>query len=112
MVIERTFAEALVLLAENLVLALFAAGAGLAAGSLAAPLITNPGAALIGTPGAPPDSDAPAAPAANAGSAGPVQGRIQIATICIPRAGSDDILAAAPNGGAARWRKLRTGHEV
>jgi putative ABC transport system permease protein len=44
---------AVVLLAENLVLALLAAGAGLAAGSLAAPLITNPGAALIGTPGAP-----------------------------------------------------------
>jgi putative ABC transport system permease protein len=44
---------AVVLLAENLVLALLAAGAGLAAGWLAAPLITNPGAGLVGTPGAP-----------------------------------------------------------
>jgi putative ABC transport system permease protein len=44
---------AVVLLAENLVLALAAAAAGLAAGWLAAPLITNPGAALVGTPGAP-----------------------------------------------------------
>jgi putative ABC transport system permease protein len=41
------------LLAENLVLALAAAAAGLAAGWLAAPLITSPGAALLGTPGAP-----------------------------------------------------------
>lgn len=41
------------LLAENLILALLAAGAGLAAGWLAAPLITNPGAGLVGTPGAP-----------------------------------------------------------
>jgi putative ABC transport system permease protein len=43
-------------LAENLVLALFAAVVGLAAGWLAAPLITRPGAALIGTAGAPPIS--------------------------------------------------------
>jgi putative ABC transport system permease protein len=42
-----------VLLAENLVLGLLAAAAGLAAGWLAAPLLTNPGAALVGTPGAP-----------------------------------------------------------
>jgi putative ABC transport system permease protein len=42
-----------VLLAENLVLALAAAAAGLAIGWLAAPLITSPGAALVGTPGAP-----------------------------------------------------------
>jgi len=42
-----------VLLAENLVLALAAAAAGLLAGWLAAPLITSPGAALVGTPGAP-----------------------------------------------------------
>ena len=40
-------------LAENLVLALLAAVIGLAAGALAAPLLTNPGAALIGAPGAP-----------------------------------------------------------
>ncbi len=44
---------AVVLLAENLVLALVAAAAGLAIGWLAAPLITNPGAGLVGTPGAP-----------------------------------------------------------
>lgn len=41
------------LLAENLVLALFAAAVGLVIGWLAAPLITTPGAGLIGTPGAP-----------------------------------------------------------
>jgi putative ABC transport system permease protein len=40
-------------LAENLALALVAAVAGLAAGWLAAPLLTNPGAALVGAPGAP-----------------------------------------------------------
>jgi len=40
-------------LAENLVLALLAAVIGLVAGSLAAPLLTNPGAALVGAPGAP-----------------------------------------------------------
>jgi putative ABC transport system permease protein len=44
---------AVALMAENLVLALLAAGAGLAAGWLAAPLITKPGAGLVGTPGAP-----------------------------------------------------------
>jgi putative ABC transport system permease protein len=41
------------LLAENLALALVAAAAGLAAGWLAAPLVTNPGTGLVGTPGAP-----------------------------------------------------------
>jgi putative ABC transport system permease protein len=41
------------LMAENLVLALAAAAVGLVAGWLAAPLLTNPGAALIGIPGAP-----------------------------------------------------------
>ena len=41
------------LMAENLVLAVLAAAAGLAIGWLAAPLITSPGAALVGTPGAP-----------------------------------------------------------
>ena len=40
-------------LAENLVLALPAAVIGLVVGSLAAPLLTNPGAALVGAPGAP-----------------------------------------------------------
>jgi putative ABC transport system permease protein len=40
-------------LAENLVLALFAAAIGLVAGWLASPLVTKPGAALIGTSGAP-----------------------------------------------------------
>ena len=44
---------AIVLLAENVLLALLAAGAGLAVGWLAAPLITSPGAGLVGTPGAP-----------------------------------------------------------
>lgn len=43
----------LVLLAENVVLALLAAAAGLAIGWLAAPLIASPGAALIGAPGTP-----------------------------------------------------------
>jgi putative ABC transport system permease protein len=40
-------------LAENLVLALFAAVVGLVAGWLASPLVTKPGVALIGTAGAP-----------------------------------------------------------
>ena len=44
---------AAVMAAENLVLALAAAVAGLAIGWLAAPAITNPGAGLVGTPGAP-----------------------------------------------------------
>jgi putative ABC transport system permease protein len=44
---------AVVLVAENLVLALLAACIGLLTGWLAAPLITSPGAGLVGTPGAP-----------------------------------------------------------
>jgi putative ABC transport system permease protein len=44
---------AAVFLAENLLLALASAVAGLVIGRLAAPLITSPGAALIGTPGGP-----------------------------------------------------------
>jgi len=43
-----------VLLAEYLLLALLAAAAGLAMGWLAAPLLTSPGAGLLGTAGAPP----------------------------------------------------------
>jgi putative ABC transport system permease protein len=45
---------AMVFLAEYLVLALVAAALGLAAGRLLAPLLTNPGAGLLGTAGAPP----------------------------------------------------------
>ena len=44
---------AAVLLAEYLVVALLAAAAGLAAGWLAAPLLTDPGAGLLGSAGAP-----------------------------------------------------------
>jgi putative ABC transport system permease protein len=44
---------AVVLLAENLILALAAAVVGLGVGWLAAPLITSPGAGLVGAPGAP-----------------------------------------------------------
>jgi len=44
---------AVVLLAENLMLAVFAAVIGLAIGWLTAPLVANPGAALVGTAGAP-----------------------------------------------------------
>ncbi len=44
---------ALVLLAENVAVSLVAAAVGLCAGWLAAPLITSPGAALVGAPGAP-----------------------------------------------------------
>jgi putative ABC transport system permease protein len=40
-------------LAENLLLALIAAAAGLTTGMLIAPLLTSPGAALVGAPGAP-----------------------------------------------------------
>ncbi len=42
------------LLAEHLVVALAAAGTGLLAGWLTAPLLTSPGASLVGSPGAPP----------------------------------------------------------
>jgi ABC-type lipoprotein release transport system permease subunit len=42
-----------VLLAKQLVLALLAAACGLVIGWLAAPLLTNPGASLVGAPGAP-----------------------------------------------------------
>jgi putative ABC transport system permease protein len=42
-----------VLLAEQLALALLAAAVGLMLGWLAAPLLTNPGASLVGSPGAP-----------------------------------------------------------
>jgi putative ABC transport system permease protein len=42
-----------VLMARNLVVALAAAGAGLAVGRLAAPLLASPGAALVGAPSAP-----------------------------------------------------------
>jgi ABC-type lipoprotein release transport system permease subunit len=45
---------ATILLAEHLMLALVAAGIGLLAGWLCAPLLTNPGAGLVGVPGAPP----------------------------------------------------------
>ena len=44
---------AVVLLAENLVLAVLAGAAGLVTGWLTAPLVASPGAALVGTPGAP-----------------------------------------------------------
>jgi ABC-type lipoprotein release transport system permease subunit len=44
---------AVVLLTEYLVVALLAAAAGLAAGWLAAPLLTDPGAGLVGSAGAP-----------------------------------------------------------
>jgi len=43
---------AAVLLAEHLLIAVAAAGAGLATGWLAAPLLTSPGASLVGSPGA------------------------------------------------------------
>jgi putative ABC transport system permease protein len=45
---------AAVLLAEHIVIALAAAAAGLTVGRLAAPLLTGPGASLVGSPGAPP----------------------------------------------------------
>jgi ABC-type antimicrobial peptide transport system permease subunit len=44
---------AVALLAENVILALAAAVAGLLIGRLCAPLITSPGSGLVGTPGAP-----------------------------------------------------------
>jgi ABC-type antimicrobial peptide transport system permease subunit len=44
---------AAVLLAQNLIIALAAAAAGLAAGRLAAPLLTSPGSGLVGAAGAP-----------------------------------------------------------
>jgi putative ABC transport system permease protein len=47
---------AMVFLAEYLVLALVAAAVGLTAGRLVAPMLTSPGAGLLGTAGAPPMS--------------------------------------------------------
>jgi putative ABC transport system permease protein len=47
------FLAAAVLLAEHLIIAVAAAGAGLAAGWLAAPLLTSPGASLVGSPSMP-----------------------------------------------------------
>lgn len=44
---------AVVLLAQNLIMAVAAAAAGLALGRLAAPLLTSPGNGLVGAPGAP-----------------------------------------------------------
>jgi putative ABC transport system permease protein len=44
---------AIVLLAEHLIIAICAAGVGLAAGWLVAPLLTSPGASLVGAAGAP-----------------------------------------------------------
>lgn len=52
---------AVVLVAENLTIAVFAAAIGLVAGWLTAPLITSPGAGLVGTPGAPSVTPATAA---------------------------------------------------
>ncbi|HET6866420.1 MAG TPA: FtsX-like permease family protein [Solirubrobacteraceae bacterium] len=45
---------AIVLLAQNLLLALAAAAVGIAAGTLFAPVLTNPGAGLLGSPPVPP----------------------------------------------------------
>jgi hypothetical protein len=50
---SRPALVALALLAENVTLALGAAGVGLLGGWLTAPLITSPGAGLVGAPGAP-----------------------------------------------------------
>jgi putative ABC transport system permease protein len=44
---------AVVLLAENLLVAVAASAIGVTAGALAAPMLTNPGAGLIGAPGGP-----------------------------------------------------------
>jgi ABC-type lipoprotein release transport system permease subunit len=49
---------AVVLLAENLLLSLAAAALGIAAGRLLAPVLTNPGAGLLGSPPTPPLSAA------------------------------------------------------
>jgi putative ABC transport system permease protein len=49
---------AVVLVAQNLLLALVAAAIGIGAGQLLAPLLTNPGAGLVGTPPTPPLSGA------------------------------------------------------
>ena len=71
-----TVAQAL--LAENAVVAVCAAAVGLGAGWLAAPLITSPGAALVGTPGA---------PSVTAGDAGLVLGvalAVALASTLIP----------------------------
>jgi putative ABC transport system permease protein len=65
-------------LAENLALALLAAVVGLIAGSLAAPLLTSPGAALIGAPGA------PSLTAATAGKVAGVALAVALAATLVP----------------------------
>ena len=68
----------LVLLAENVVLALVAAAVGLCAGWLAAPLITSPGAGLVGAPGA------PSITAADAGLVAAVALAVALASTLVP----------------------------
>jgi putative ABC transport system permease protein len=65
-------------LVENLALALLAAVVGLIAGSLAAPLLTSPGAALIGAPGA------PSLTAATAGKVAGVALAVALAATLVP----------------------------
>jgi putative ABC transport system permease protein len=81
------------LMAENLVLALAAAAVGLIAGWLAAPLLTNPGAALVGTPGA------PSLTAPVAGLVLAVALAVALAATLVPRSGPR---AAAPSAWPTR----------
>jgi putative ABC transport system permease protein len=69
---------ALVLLAENAVLAFGAAAVGLCVGWLAAPLITSPGAGLVGAPGA------PSLTAADAGLVAAVALAVALASTLVP----------------------------
>ena len=92
---------AAVLLTENLVLALLAAAAGLAAGWLAAPLFTSPGAGLIGTP------DAPSLTLATAGLVVAVALAVALAATLIPaiRAGHASTVRALADAARAPHRR-------
>ncbi len=85
---------ALVLLAENVAIALGAAVVGLIAGWLAAPLITSPGAGLVGTPGA------PSLTASDAGLVVAVALAVALASTLIPafRAARTSTVAALASG--------------
>jgi putative ABC transport system permease protein len=78
---------AAVLLAEHVVLALAAAAVGLVAGWLAAPLLTSPGASLVGSPGA---------------------AHVSVPTVLIVVAAAAAVAAAATLGPAIRAARIST----
>jgi ABC-type lipoprotein release transport system permease subunit len=92
---------AAVLLAEHLAVALAAAGGGLAAGWLAAPLLTRPGASLVGSPGAPSLTPSIAAVVVAAAVA------VAAASTVVPAVRAARIATVAALAGAARAPRRR-----